>query len=46
MFGHAEPVIDRAIAALGEEPRRRAQIGGGNPGQHLGRLGAVMRLAR
>ena len=42
MLGHAEAVIDRAIAACRVEPRRCAQIGGRSAGKFLGRLGAIL----
>jgi hypothetical protein len=41
MLRHAEPVVDRPVAAGGIEPRRRAQLLGRNAGQHLGHLGRM-----
>ena len=44
MFGDAEAVVDRAVAAGGKEAGGGAQVGGGDAGQHLGRLGRMARV--
>ena len=45
MFGHAQTVVDRAIAALGKQPRRRAHFGSRNAGQQGHRFRRILRLA-
>ena len=44
MLRHAQPVIDRAVAAGREQPGRGTQVVRRHAGQHLGCLGAVARL--
>ena len=42
MLGHTEPVVDRGVAARGVQPGGGADLGGGDAGVDLGRLGAVL----
>ena len=45
MLGHAQPVVDRPVAAEGIKPGRLTHLFGRNAGQKLHRLGGVLRLA-
>ena len=41
MFGHAQPVVDRAVSARGVEARRRANVRSGHAGGGFNRLGRM-----